>query len=102
MIDYDPIDLAMLVNGWTQGAARFGRETALSIARVEELEDTARMLGRLYEEVRDEWPGVWAYEVAEPLGMWIGRAFGKDGVMPLPADVETAARDIVAEAMETP
>lgn len=101
MTYYDPVDLALLVCGWTQGAAETGREKALSVTRVEELEDVARMLSRLYEEVQDEWTGEWAYEVAEPLGVWIGRAFGRDGDMPLLAEIEEAARAIVAKVMAT-
>lgn len=99
MTDYDPVDLAMLACGWTQGAAETGRATALSVERALVLEDTARVLARLYEEIQGEWPGVWAYEVAEPLGIWIGRAFGRDDDMPSLVEIEAAARDIVAKAM---
>lgn len=98
MTDYDPVDLAMLACGWTQGAAKAGRATALSVERALVLEDTARVLARLYVELQDEWPGVWAYEVAEPLGIWIGRYFGEHGDMPRFDEIEAAARNIIAEA----
>lgn len=97
--EYSPIDLAFLVSGWTQGAAETGRAAALSVERVVMLEDVARMLVRLYEEVQDEWTGVWEYEVAEPLGIWIGRAFAWDGDMPRFDEIESEARDIIAEAI---
>jgi len=96
MPDYDPADFALLVCGWTQGAAETGRATALSVERVMVLEDAARMLSCLYVELQDEWPGVWAYDVAEPLGIWIGRTFGRDDDMPSLVEIEEAARDIIA------
>ena len=110
MTDYDPADFALLVCGWTQGAAETGRADELTIARALELENVARMLSRLYTEVQDEWgdayhvlaldhveaeDAIWAYEVVEPLGVWIGRAYGRDGTMPPLAEIETAARAIV-------
>lgn len=95
MPDYDPADFALLVCGWTQGAAEAGRATALSVERALVLEDTARVLARLYEEIQGEWPGVWAYDVAEPLGIWIGRTFGRDDDMPSLVEIEEAARDII-------
>lgn len=97
MSDYDPVDLAMLACGWVQGAAETGRTAALSIERAMILEDAARMLANLYEEVSDEWDGVWAFDVAEPLGVWIGRFFGKNGDMPVLSEIEMAARGIVAD-----
>lgn len=99
--EYNPIDLAFLVSGWTQGAAETGRAAALSVERAMMLEDVARMLARLYEEVQDEWTGIWEYEVVEPLGIWIGRAFAWDGDMPLFSVIEAEARGIIAEALET-
>lgn len=99
MTDYDPVDLAMLACGWTQGAAKYNSGHLMTIARAMDLVDVAKMLDRLYAEAGGEWPGVWAYEVAEPLGIWIGRAFGRDDDMPSLVEIEAAARDIVAKAM---
>lgn len=99
--EYDPVDLVFLANGWTQGAAEYDSSHLMTIARAMDLEDVARMLARLYVEVEGEWAGLWAYDVAEPLGVWIGRASGKDGTMPHPDEIEAAARDIVAKAMGT-
>lgn len=99
-IEYDPIDLVFLACGWAQGAAESGRAHALTIGWAVDLEDAARILARLYVEVRDEWDGLWAYDVAEPLGIWIGRTFGKSGDIPRFDEIEAAARSIVAEALK--
>lgn len=99
--EYDPTDLAFLVHGWTRAVIERDAGIDMTITIAEDLEDAARMLHALYLEVRDDWTGVWAYEVAEPLGVWIGRFFADYGDMPHQALVEETARTIVDNAMET-
>lgn len=96
--DFDPTDLVLLAAGWTQGAER---ADGLSIETADALADAARMLARLYREVADEWDSVWGYEVAEPLGEWIGRRYSVHMRQPSPAAIETKAREIVAAAMNS-
>ena len=98
--DYDPTDLAFLVFGWTRVVIERDAGIDLTLSIAEDLEDAARMLHVLFEEVRADWDGVWAYEVAEPLGVWIGKYFADYGDMPHPALVEEAARSIVDNAMK--
>lgn len=99
-IEYDPIDLVFLACGWAQGAAESSRAHELTIGWAVDLEDAARILSRLYVEAGDKWDGLWAYDVAEPLGIWIGRTFGKSGDIPRFDEIEAAARSIVAEALK--
>lgn len=98
--DYDPTDLAFLVHGWTRAVIERDAGIDMTITIAEDLEDAARVLHALYLEVRDDWSGVWAYEVAEPLGVWVGGFFADYGDMPHQAIVEEAARSIVDNAME--
>jgi hypothetical protein len=81
-LDFDPVDLAMLACGFAQGAAPHDC-SRLSITRAEMLIDVARMLHTRWLQMdSNEWSGVWAYDVAEPLGVWIGEQFAavaKDG-----------------------
>ncbi|WP_295842497.1 hypothetical protein [uncultured Xanthomonas sp.] len=93
--DFDPIDLAMLVRGWVAGAAP---RDELSIDRAEQLQRVAVLLQQLYTEIdEDEWDRVWAYEVAAPLGQWIGERFVAARQMPSMEDVERAARGLIAD-----
>lgn len=61
---FDPTDLAMLGAGWVSAGY------SLTLEDADLLHSVALMLHRLYEELidKDGYPGVWAYEVAEPLG----------------------------------
>lgn len=93
---FDPIDIAMLGAGWETGS----QSEALSVERAQALVDVAELLHRLWLELdEDSWTGVWAYEVAEPLGVRIGEHFAAHGAMPEPVDVERWARELIAEAV---
>lgn len=57
------------------------------------------MLHRLWQEVGEQWSGVWAYDIADPLGGWLSRNGidheTADGV----ARAEQQARAWIAEGM---
>jgi hypothetical protein len=94
---FDPIDLALLGVGWARGAGH--RDSALSIDRAQELVDTAEMLHRLWMEIdAEEWDGVFAYEVAEPVGVRIGAHFFAFEHMPAATEVEEWAREFIKRA----
>ncbi len=65
--DFDPIDLALLGAGWQSA------DVPLTIEAGSYLHDVARMLHRVYTELcePDGYPGVFGYEISEPLGKWL-------------------------------
>ncbi|WP_336340889.1 hypothetical protein [Stenotrophomonas muris] len=95
--DFDPIDLAQLASGWTwpepMSTAPLGIEDSQFLVEV------ARMLHRLWQEVGEQWSGVWAYDIADPLGGWLSR----NGINHETADgvarAEQQARAWIAEGM---
>lgn len=102
-LDFDPIDLAMLGAGWAQGADMAAkRGDALTIEHADLLLRVAKDLTELYRDEVDgaTWTGVWAYEVAEPLGFWIGEQMAL-GRFPSRAEIKDRARVIVNKAMAT-
>ncbi|MDZ7475719.1 hypothetical protein U5F73_12015 [Stenotrophomonas pavanii] len=95
--DFDPIDLAQLASGWTWPEPM--STAPLGIEDSEFLVEVARMLHRLWQEVGEQWSGVWAYDIADPLGGWLSRNGinheTTDGV----ARAEQQARAWIAEGM---
>ena len=90
-LDFDPVDLAQLAAGWGPN---------LSITESEYLTDVARMLHRLWKEQADagDWDGVWAYEVADPLGTKLRRSDLNSDTDPLLRSAEAIARRLIAGA----
>lgn len=105
----DNIDLIYLGAGWAQGAGEHSHR--LSTRWADELEEAALMLHRLWQEIPSaDWCACWAYEVAEPLGVWYGEQFKKNHeaeaqdiygnvVLPPLHEAELRARDLIALAM---
>lgn len=92
--NYDPTDLAALAAGWA-GSTEASPGVSLTLEDAVFLCDVARLLHRLWLEIPDgEWPGVWAYEVAEPTG----HALGQRGGHNLKA-AEDIARAFIAEEL---
>lgn len=95
--DFDPIDLAQLASGWTWPEPM--STAPLGIEDSEFLVEVARMLHRLWQEVGEQWSGVWAYDIADPLGGWLSR----NGINHETADgvarAEQQARAWIAEGM---
>jgi hypothetical protein len=96
--DFDPIDLAQLASGWTWPEPM--STAPLGIEDSEFLVEVARMLHRLWQEVGEQWSGVWAYDIADPLGGWLSR----NGINHETADgvarAEQQARAWIAEGIE--
>ncbi len=90
MNDYfDPIDLALLGAGWNSAGE------PLSIEDADALVAVARMLHRLWLEIPEgEWPGVWGYDVAEPLGALLAK--GYDDLK----QAEALARGLISAELE--
>lgn len=92
--NYDPTDLAALAAGWA-GKGEDYPSAALSVEDATFLCDVARLLHRLWLEIPDgEWPGVWAYEVAEPTGRALGAMHGNSMEA-----AEEIARSFISEAI---
>lgn len=57
-----------------------------------------RLCERLYgARPAGEWPGVYLYQVTEPLGAWMGAHIIKHGDLPLPAVWQTKLRELVLD-----
>lgn len=82
----DPLDLAFLIAGYTSARGQTGEDTsALTIQQAETFIHVAELLHLAWEveEKRGDFPGVWAYAVAEPLGEWIAaQGMENDGAFP--------------------
>ena len=72
----DPLDIAYLALG-----AKTALEARLELVELRgggemeyigEVIQYAPLLERIYREIEDEWIGVWAYDVCEPVGEIIG------------------------------
>ncbi|WP_445392395.1 hypothetical protein ACUDTL_16925 [Stenotrophomonas pavanii] len=89
--DFDPIDLALLGAGWHSA------NEPLTIDNGSYLHEVARMLHRLYVELcePDGFPGVFGYEIAEPLGKWLA-----EHDEPPMADAERTAREWITAELE--
>ena len=95
--NYDPTDLAALAAGWASGLEN-GPGVSLSLEDSVFLCDVARLLHKLWQEIPSgEWPGVWAYEVAEPTG----KALGQMLVHSMEA-AEEIARSFIDEQLKPP
>jgi hypothetical protein len=95
---FDPIDLAILTAAWEGGRAANNRNSfELSITRAETLVETAEILHRLWLEVDvDKWSGVFAYDVADPLGNRMGDYFAENDAMPDASEIEKWALELIA------
>jgi len=89
--DFDPIDLALLGAGWHSASV------PVTIEVGEFLTDVARMLHRLFDELckPDGFPGVFGYEIAEPLGARLA-----DEADPELATAEAIAREWITAELE--
>lgn len=97
---FDPVDLAALSAGYVL-APRIAVPFTLDAAEL--LTACARMLSRLWMESDAALPGVWAYEVAEPLGAEVAAlTFAAGGEMPALAEVEKCARALIRRASGAP
>ncbi len=96
--DFDPIDLVALTTGLCQQSETLGKRLDVCIEDAETLIQLARMLDRLYDEVGDDWPGVFAYEVSEPLGQRLAH-LRVDGerIATVFDQAEAIARELIAE-----
>lgn len=82
MSNFDPADLVLLTVGFIRGASLRHHETngkdgkrpgELTLEDAELLEATAVWLADEWEvSVCHDWDGVWAYDVAEPVGLMMG------------------------------
>ena len=99
----DPLDAAYLAIGAARELDRLGKHRALDVAELDVIAlavEAAPILQKLWEEQGEDWAGVWAYDVAEPLGAWIAREYVADESELTHKDVEEAARDFVRVAKE--
>lgn len=90
--DFDPIDLALLAAGWQLA------DVPVTIEVGEFLTNVARMLHKLFEELcsPDGYPGVFGYEIAEPLGAWLAERPKNRCEL---ADAERQAREMIQAEM---
>lgn len=88
--DFDPIDLALLGAGWQSA------NVPLTIEAADYLHNVAVMLHRLYVELcePDGYPGVFGYEVSEPLGKWLA-----EHDEPPMTDAERTAREWITKEL---
>lgn len=96
-LDFDPIDLVMVAAGWQSQ----GHPEGPSEMRAAMFVEVARMLHRLWLEIdATEWAGVFAYDVAEPLGRLLGGLPVEQQALAAwdAARFEEAARKLIAEA----
>ena len=103
-MNYDPTDLAMLTAGYAI-ARRHDDDPRSALSRVsisdtDFLKDAATILHRLWDEYADRWDDVWAYEVAEPLGTFIGDLVRRGYPHPVPTVVEEYARELIEATLE--
>lgn len=97
---YDPVDLVLLTCGLLQGASDHGIRIDISIDKAEALEGIAEMLHRLWLEVdADNWSGVFAYDVAEPLGNRLGALMARGEALDA-TPAEAIARELIKDAMQ--
>lgn len=89
---YNPADLVQLMQGWSR-AAKDNQYPSIDVSNM--LISVCVMLHHLWLEVRDIWPGVWPYDVAEPLGVWLAQrcTVDQDGkIYPEMYEIEAQAR----------
>lgn len=79
---------AYLTQGWGQ------------LETVAFLTEAAERLEAVYcalpDDIRDSAPGVWAYEVAEPIGVWFGERTLEGGI-PSEQEMDSAMIELVAD-----
>lgn len=79
---------AFVTQGWGE------LETVTFLA--EAAERLEAMYCSLPDDIRDSAPGVWAYEVAEPIGVWFGERILNGGV-PSVQEMDAAMIEVVAD-----
>ena len=93
--DFDPVDLVQLVSS----AAKHASDLKFSITEAEQFVEYARVLDRLWREIDlDQWPAVFAYDVADPTGGYIGWYYAENGRLPETGFVAACARAYIKQA----
>lgn len=99
----DPLDIAYLALG-AKAALEEHLKEKVAITRGEleyigEVIQYAPLLERIYREIEDEWGGVWAYDVCEPVGEIIGARL-LEGEAVTEQDVDIAVRVAINAVMQ--
>jgi hypothetical protein len=78
--EFDPLDLAMLAATIGAGTAGHWNAPRWSQDDCEQVQAMAEMLHRLWLEIpENEWPGVFVYDVTEPVGRRVARKLTEAG-----------------------
>lgn len=98
--DFDPLDLVLLTAGFAES---LDNANSTSLEHAENLHRVAVKLNDIFNGIdHTEWAGVWAYDVAEPLGAWLAQQPGfiakpTEYIDECMGDVEAKTRELMAD-----